>query len=169
MYFLDYLHPNGNVLPSHLRLSCNWEKDLQNPHFMYSISSEEENGNLKNSCLWTRQQRVKGFLIPPHFWGRICTEPRKSIPGNQDSRAGLQFLCQGWIFGITGSPSPAWCNYYEHIWCHLQSLQALCSLPSLSFVCSSYSCAAWVWVGLESLYLLSVQLSVLGWNIKMLF
>jgi len=92
--FLDYLDSNGNVLPSHLRPLCNWEKNSQTP-LVYSISLEEENRKFKNCWLWIKQ-RLKAFLILLHFWSRICSGSRDSILANKYTIAGLSFVFQGY-------------------------------------------------------------------------
>lgn len=147
LYFLDDLHSNGNVLPSHLRLSCNWGKDLQNHPWSAAFPMREKIGSLKT--LACEQQRVKEILMPPHFWGRICSKPR-NIPGNKDRRAGLQFPCQGWIFGITGN-----CSL---LWTYLMSFAilvdfVLCSLPFICVLQLSSCCLdlGWIWISLSPL------------------
>lgn len=58
LYFLDYLHSNGNVLPSHLRLSCNWEMDFQNPPSCTAFPVRRNIGSLKTLCC---EQDTRGW------------------------------------------------------------------------------------------------------------
>lgn len=67
LYFLNYLHSNGNVLPSHLRLSCNWGKDLPNRPSCTAFP-EEKKRKFKNSCLWNKTAESEGVFNPTPLW-----------------------------------------------------------------------------------------------------
>lgn len=121
LYFLDYLHSNGNVLPSHLRLCCNWEKDLQNPPSCTALPVRKKMRSVKTLACEQGSRGWRSFNPTPVLRQNLHWA-KEEHSREKDTRAELQFLCPGWIFGITGNGSPAWSSDYEHIWCRLQAL-----------------------------------------------
>lgn len=120
-YFLDYLHSNGNVLPSHLRLCCNWEKDLQNLPSCTALPARRKMGSVKTLPV-NKAAEGEGLFSPSSLLRQNLHWAKEKHSREKDTRAELQSQCPGWDFGIAGNGSPAWCNGYEQIWCHLQAL-----------------------------------------------